>query len=178
MRFYLRRQPLVRGKSSGEKFLRLVLLIAVFSGVAYAFWLNTERTMQRLATRGTVYDQTETMQKAEKKALRDFAGLFKDEFGLQLKFYVVTEAVSLPELDGKTIFMGVNPATGQVLVDFPPLVRKALGDELMYRLQNEFIPARLESHGTARSLLDATALVWNKLLGEPESSDTIGSPRE
>lgn len=140
--FRNKRGPLVRANSSGEFFLRAMLLVAVFVVVAAAFWFQTEYSFKEIRSRGTVYDQTETLTAAQKTALREFASALRETHGLKLRVQVRNTPVVLPaKLDTKTVFIGINPYTRQVLVEFPPLLRKALGADYMYHLQNEyFIP--------------------------------------
>lgn len=164
--FRNKRGPLIRAKSSGEFFLRAMLLIAVFVTVSVAFWYQTESSYKEIRSRGTVYDQTETLTAAQKSALRDYAAALRETHGLKLRVQVRNTPVVLPdELDTKTVFIGLNPYTRQVLVEFPPLLRKALGAEYMYRLQNEFFTPYFEKNQWQHGLASALQKLWDDMGG-------------
>ncbi len=130
--------------------------------------------MKQLAARGTVWDQTSELSKSQKDALREFASMFKDEFGLELKLNVVHTDVVLPDLDSKTIFIGINPETRQVLVEFPPLVRRALGDEFLYSLQNEHFTPYFEKGRWPEGLFQGVNRIWEAMMGITSSPSAGG----
>lgn len=164
--FRKKRGPLIRAKSSGEFFLRAMLLIAVFVIVAVAFWYQTESSYKEIRTRGTVYDQTETLTSAQKAALRDYASAMRETHGLKLRIQVRNTPVVLPEkMDTNTVFIGLNPYTRQVLVEFPPLLRKALGADYMYNLQNEYFIPYFEKNQWQLGLATALQKLWDDMGG-------------
>ena len=163
--------PWLRGKTPGEQFLRFILLICVFGLVIWLFWQQSEKTMKQLAARGAIWDQTEQLTKGEKDALREFASMFKDDFGLELRLNVVTTDVVLPDLDSKTIFIGLNPETRQVLVEFPPLVRRALGTDFLYSLQNEHFTPYFEEGKWPEGLFQGVNRIWEAMMGVTSSQN-------
>lgn len=165
--FRNKRGPLIRSKSSGEFFLRAMLLIAVFVAVAAAFWYQTEHSFKEIRSRGTVYDQTETLTQAQKAALRDYATALRETHGLKLRLQVRNTPVVLPEkLDTKTVFIGINPYSRQVLIEFPPLLRKALGQDYMYKLQNEYFTPYFEKDQWQVGLGAALQQLWDDIGGK------------
>jgi uncharacterized membrane protein YgcG len=167
--------PWLRGKTPGEQFLRFILLICVFALVVWLFWQQSEKTMKQLAARGTVWDQTSELSKGQKDALREFASMFKDDFGLELKLNVVHTDVVLPDLDSKTIFIGLNPETQQVLVEFPPLMRRALGDEFLYSIQNDHFTPYFEKGNWAEGLFQGVNKIWEAMMGVTSPDAGAGS---
>jgi len=165
--FRNRRGPLIRANSSGEFFLRAMLLLAVFAAVAAAFWYQTEHSYKEIRSRGSVYDQTETLTSAQQTALREFASAMRETHGLKLRVQVRNTPVVLPaELDTKTVFIGINPYTRQVLVEFPPLLRKALGAEYMYNLQNAYFTPYFEKNQWQLGLATALQKLWDDMGGQ------------
>lgn len=119
------------GRFSGaEKALRMVLLVAIFGGVIWAFWYNTERTLDRLEQEQRVYDQTKSLTPDQKALIKRFADGLKDEFGMQLKLAIRTDGLEIPDEDSKTLFVGVNPAARELILRFPPLLERAIGEEV------------------------------------------------
>lgn len=168
MLFFFRRRsggPFLRGDSSGEQFLRLILLIAIFAVCAYAFWVNTGRSLDAIEARSTVYDPAKLTEKSIKRDWQKFASMFRDEFGLRLRIHIRNTPVELPELDSKTIFLGINPETRQVLVDLPPLVRRALGDEYMYALQNNHFSPYFAGGNWEQGVDAALERLWRDMSG-------------
>lgn len=162
--FRNKRGPLIRANSSGEFFLRAMLLIAVFVIVATAFWYQTEYSYKEIRSRGTVYDQTETLTADQKSALRDYASAMRETHGLKLRVQVLNTPVVLPaKLDTKTVYIGINPYSRQVLVEFPPLLRKALGQNYMYKLQNEYFTPYFEKNQWQLGLASALQQLWDDM---------------
>ncbi|MCG8533326.1 MAG: TPM domain-containing protein [Desulfovibrionales bacterium] len=155
---------MIRANSSGEFFLRAMLLIAVFAVVAVAFWYQTENSFKEIRARGTVYDQTETLTAPQKSALREYAAALREKHGLKLRVQVRNTPVELPaSLDSNTVFIGINPYTKQVLVEFPPLLRKALGEEYMYSLQNTYFTPYFEKNQWQAGLASALQKLWDDI---------------
>ena len=164
MGLFRKRGPMIRANSSGEFFLRAMLLIAVFAVVAVAFWYQTENSFKEIRSRGTVYDQTETLTSAQKSALRDYAAALRETHGLKLRVQVRNTPVVLPaSLDSKTIFIGLNPYTQQVLVEFPPLLKKALGAQYMYMMQNEYFTPYFQKNQWQAGLASALQQLWDDM---------------
>ena len=164
MGLFRKRGPMIRANSSGEFFLRAMLLVAVFAVVAVAFWYQTEHSFKEIRSRGTVYDQTETLTSAQKTALRDYAAALRETHGLKLRVQVRNTPVVLPaSLDSKTVFIGINPYTRQVLVEFPPLLKKALGAQYMYSMQNEYFEPYFQKNQWQAGLASALQQLWDDM---------------
>ena len=164
MGLFRKRGPMIRANTSGEFFLRAILLVAVFAVVAVAFWYQTENSFKEIRSRGTVYDQTETLTSAQKTALRDYAAALRDKHGLKLRVQVRNTPVVLPaSLDSKTIFIGINPYSKQVLVEFPPLLKKALGSDYMYAMQNTHFAPYFKKNQWQAGLASALQQLWDDM---------------
>ena len=164
MGFFRKRGPMIRANTSGEFFLRAMLLIAVFAVVAAAFWYQTEHSFKEIRSRGTVYDETETLSSAQKSALRDFASALRETHGLKLRVQVRKTPVVLPaSLDSKTVFIGINPYTQQVLTEFPPLLKKALGQNYMYTMQNAHFTPYFAKNQWQVGLASALQQLWDDM---------------
>ena len=161
-----------KGSSGGENFLRLMLLVLVFVGVGYLYTRHFDRTIELIEARQSVWDQTGTLTKAQKKVFRNFARLLKDEFGLECKFHAASGPVRVPVLDSKTLFFGLDTKGEQVVVEFPPLVRKALGREFMSYLQTEHFPRYFESGNWPKGLAEALKMVWEHLVHVDKAGET------
>ncbi len=163
------RPPLVRGKSFGEQFLRFMLLIAVFAVCGWLFWENSQMTVRKLKARSDVWDRTGTLNPGQTKALSRFSNMFEDELGITVKLQIANEELEMPELDTKTLFMGLNLAEENAVVVFPPLVEKALGEDFRSRLENEHFPPYFASGDWPQGLVLAMAEIWDALM-EPDTA--------
>ena len=160
---FRKRGPIITGETSTEKFIRFVLLLCIFAGVGYAFWIQNGRMMESIKSRGTVWDEAHALTGDQKKALRRFGSSLQEIYGMKFRLHIRSNVVELPEPDGKTLFIGLNPETRQVLVDFPPLLRKALGEEYMYQLQNTHFGPYFERDEWQAGLAEALAKLWDDL---------------
>jgi len=154
------RGPVVHGETGGEVFLRTMLLLAVFALVGVAFWYQSGSNLREVYSRGTVWDEADALTREQRAALRDFAAALRERHGMRFRLHVRKGPVELPVLDERTLFIGINPETRQVLVEFPQLLRRALGDEYMYRLQNEHFTPYFERGEWQTGLADALAQLW------------------
>lgn len=154
------RGPLIKAESGGELFLRSMLLIAVIALVGVAFWYQIGSNLRAINSRGSVWDEAGVLSQDQRSALRDFAAALREKHGLKLRLHVRSNPVELPAIDSTTVFIGINPKTRQVLVEFPPLLRKALGEEYMYRLQNEHFTPYFERGEWQKGLADALTQLW------------------
>lgn len=117
-------------------------LICVFVATGWLFWVNAEKSMEKIETRGTVVDLGDRLDADQRQMLRDMGKLLKSEFGLELKVVVSAGHLQPPQGDAKTVFIGLNPKTRHVEIQLPPLVNGALGPELGKELiQRHIAPA-------------------------------------
>ncbi|TVM16174.1 TPM domain-containing protein [Oceanidesulfovibrio indonesiensis] len=173
------RTPLVRGSTFGEQFLRFMLLIAVFAGCGWLFWINSQATMEKLKARSDVWDRTDTLNKGQTKALSRFSKMFEEELGITVKMQIADQALDMPDLDTKTLFIGLDLAEDKAVIVFPPLVEKALGDSFRRRLENEHFPPYFKSGDWPQGLVLALAEIWDALM-EPDKpqQETPAVPEE
>jgi hypothetical protein len=157
-------RPDDRVRSPGEHFLRVMLLITVFVGIGWLYTQHFDATIKEIESRGAVYDETGTLTKEQKQVFRAFVSEFKDEFGLELKLTATKESIVVPPMDSKTMFFGVNPERRQVVVEFPPLVEKALGKDFVHSLVIEHFPASFDEKNWPRGLAEALNMVWERLI--------------
>ncbi|THB64103.1 MAG: hypothetical protein D6E12_15565 [Desulfovibrio sp.] len=122
MFFSRNRAPLIRSGKPGEQFLRFVLLITLFVGVAWLFWITTGKSMEDIKSRSDIWDQTDTLDWDTKKKLRAYVNILHDELGLSLKVHIRTEPFEVPELDRKTIFVALYPEGRKVTIIFPSYI--------------------------------------------------------
>ncbi len=153
-----------KGSSGGESFLRLMLLVLVFVGVGYLFTKHFDHTIEVIESRQSVWDETSTLTKEQKKVFKNFADLLKDEFGLECKFHATPGPVRVPALDSKTLFFGLDTKNKQVVIEFPPLVQKALGQEFIAYLKNEHFPPYFEAGNWPKGLAEGLKMVWDRLM--------------
>lgn len=160
------------GAAPGTAFLRGMLLIAVFAGAAVLYARHFEKRMDRINTRATVYDQSGTMTAQQRDALRDFAAALRQEFGIELRIQARSGALSLPEADSKTLFIGLDLADRQAVVILPPLLERALDPDFVRRLRREHFVPYFDSGDWPRGLSLALHDLWEQLsaLREPAAT--------
>ncbi len=172
--FHKRSGPLVSGDTSGERFLRFMLLITIFAVCGWLFSYSFERKMQQIQAGSSIWDQTGQLSDDQKTAFRDVVAQYRKEFGLNLKLLVSKSPVEPPEIDSKTIFIGLCPGRKEAVVLFPPLVAKALGPEFQRTLVEEHFPAFFARDDWPTGLILALEKLWNGL----QSPDTPAAPAQ
>lgn len=159
-------------KSGLERVVRMLGVLAVFAIVAWAFWVNNERTIKMIQARGVAVDQTDTMGINDKRFFRSFKNSLEKNYGLGFKIIVFKGNIEVPELDKKTVFMGLSPSTGETEIILPPLVQKALGGDFVPYLVESHFPGYMEAGNWIEGAKTAVALMWERLSGiESETQD-------
>lgn len=164
MIFFRRSGPLIRARTPREMLFRSLGLVLVLSIVIWLFWKNSELAMHAIESRGAINDQTQTLTKTQRKDLQEFAKIFEDEFGMELKIKIVDRDLDPPAPDSKTLFLGLETQSELVVIQAPPLVEKALGREFFQRLEREHFVPFFENNQWPRGLYKALAEIWDALL--------------
>lgn len=134
--------PKVHGTTQKERIIRTILLILVFAAVIWAFSKNNERVVERLNRESVIYDETNTLTNEQKKFITSFTRTIQDEFGLESKIQIFGGDFTVPELDSKTLYIGLAPSINEVQIRFPALMRTALGPDFAEKLKTEhFLPS-------------------------------------
>ncbi len=115
--------------------LRVLAMVGIFIGVGILFWKQYESSLNRIQSRQDIWDQTQSLSEYQKQFLYDYAGRLKKDFGLDLIVKISKEPTAVPDLDKKTLFIGLCPPRREATVVFPPLARRAVGEEFINHLQ-------------------------------------------
>ncbi|WP_243544736.1 hypothetical protein [Pseudodesulfovibrio tunisiensis] len=155
--------PRVHGETPKEKIVRSLLLLLVFAAVVWAFTENNKRVIQRLNRDSAVMDQTGMMTDEDKDFVRSFIRTVRDEFGIVARVQVFAGPVESPEVDAKTLYIGLSPAEGQAVVVFPPLVRRAVGEAFVESLTTEHFLPSFDRDDWIRELQIVLTLIFTQL---------------
>jgi uncharacterized membrane protein YgcG len=151
------------GRSSGESFLRFMLLILVFAGSGFLYVKHFDRAIETIKSRQSIYDETGRLTDAQVDVFQEFGRLMRGEFGLEVIVRVDDEPVYVPELDSRTLYFGIDTAGQSVTIEFPPLVGNALGKEFIRELREDHFPPYFEQGNWPKGLAEAMRKIWDKL---------------
>ena len=155
--------PRVHGETPKEKVIRTLLLILVFAAVIWAFTENNQRVIERLNLDGAVYDETGTLDKDQKKFIVSFTHSLRDEYGLDCRIQIYGGDFVVPELDAKTMYIGLAPSIGAVEMRFPPMMRQALGPEFIESLKDTFLLPSFKQGDWPMAVQEVLMEIYNKL---------------
>ncbi|MBG0790684.1 MAG: hypothetical protein H0S80_09330 [Desulfovibrionaceae bacterium] len=155
--------PRVHGETRREKVIRSLLLILVFAAVVWGFTENNKRVIERLNLDGAIYDETHTLDKDQRKFIASFTRSLREEYGLDSKIQIFGGDFVVPELDAKTLYIGLAPSLGVAEMRFPPMMRQALGDGFAESLKTAFLLPSFEQGDWPMALQDVLAEIFNKL---------------
>lgn len=155
--------PRVHGSSPKEKLIRSLALLLVLAAVVWAFYENNKRVVEMLNKDSAVYDETDTLDKDQRKFIVSFVRSLRSQYGLACKIQIFGGDFVPPEIDTKTMYIGLAPSLRQVVLIFPPMMRSALGAEFIESLKTEhFLPAFQE--GDWPSAIEIVLVeIFNKL---------------
>ena len=149
--------------SGGERLIRSVALLAIFGLVAWAFWINNERTIDRLNKTGSVWDETGTLTEQDKEFLYSFGKGLKDRFGMRLKVQIRKRDLEVPSLDGRTMFIGLVPSKRMSVVVFPVIMERALGRDFAQAMDRSHFQQYWTGQGWVIGLKEAAVRIWERL---------------
>jgi len=155
--------PRVHGATPREKLLRSLALVLVFAAVVWGFMKNNERVIEVLNRDSAVYDETKTLDKEQRKFIASFTRALKDEYGLASQIQVFGGEFVVPDLDAKTLYIGLSPVTGEVRIVFPSLMRQALGEDFAEQLATEHLQPALQEGDWPQEIEIVLALIYKKL---------------
>lgn len=155
--------PRVHGETRKEKIIRTIALLFVFAAVVWAFTENNERVVERLNRESAVYDETGTLDSDQRKFIASFTRSLRDEFGLDSRIQIFNGDFVVPELDSKTLYIGLAPPIGEVRIVFPPLMRQALGTEFPEMLETEMLRPSFKQGDWPQEIQMVLVTIFDKL---------------
>jgi hypothetical protein len=163
--------PKVHGNSPKEKVIRSIALVLVFAAVIWAFTKNNERVVDILNKESVVYDETSTLDKEQRKFIVSFTRAMRNEFGLSSRIQVFGGDFVVPELDAKTLYIGIAPAIGEVQIRFPALMRQALGEEFAETLKTDYFLPSFAEDDWPQEIQVVLATIYEKLTDLEKEDD-------
>ena len=112
--------PRVHGSTTKEKIIRSLALLLVFAAVIWAFVKNNQHVVEVLNQQSAVYDETGTLDKEQKQLIVTFVKALRQQWGLDCRIQIYGGDFVVPELDDKTMYMGLAPALGLRELRFMP----------------------------------------------------------
>lgn len=156
----------LRAKGPLEALLRLAGLMLVMSLVVLGFWKNGERNMERLNARLGLSDETKSLSDEERAHVLAFIANIRKNFGIDARVQVARQALEPPQADGKTLYVGLCPSERLAVVQLPPLMAGALGQDFARTLVDEHFPFHYApGRRWQKGLLLALDLMESRLAG-------------
>ena len=154
----------VRSGGFWEHMLRLAGLLLLLGLVVVGFWKNSERNIERINARFGLSDETKTLSEVEQEQVQAFISALRKSYGIEARVQVRQGAVSPPEQDGKTLFLGLSLDEKTAVIMLPPLVERALGADFARSLATEHFPFHFEpGKSWQKGLLLALDLIQARL---------------
>ncbi len=161
------RGPLI-SNSCERPGLRLFLFSCIFLLTISAYWWNFEKRMAKLQPPDgshSIINQGDILQKEDLKFLYAWRNRFQKEWNVPLLIQVSTDFLELPPYPASTLFVGVGLSHGEAVIAVPPLVRKALGENL--RLEAE--------ENLALCIKNSAEITAHKNLAEESSPEQLAT---
>lgn len=155
--------PKVHGQTQREKVIRTIALVLVFAAVIWAFMKNNERVVDVLNRESSVYDETNTLDKAQRKFVASFIKTLRDEYGISCRVQIFGGDFVVPDLDAKTMYIGLAPSIKAVELRFPAMMRQALGQEFIDSLKTEYFLPSFEFGDWPMTIQEVLVLIFERL---------------
>lgn len=160
-----------------EGFLRGVGLVAVFGLAALLFSWHFERKARMIESQQSIWDQTGALSEKQKEFIRGFARSLKSGYGFDFRLWVRPGPAEAPEPRPMTAFLGVYPEAREVVVSFPPLLARGLGEGFVHDLSRTYFDGRWDDGSWPDGVSLALIGIWEKLQAMEETSDGPGGKR-
>lgn len=163
MLFFPKKRSRASSQGSGS-LIRSLLLVLVFGACAWGFWVNSQRQIERLNARGTVWDETGGTSEEDRAAMRSIAGMFQKRYGLSVRVAIRKEGpLDAVPPDDKTILIAVAPGSGEADILVPPLVRRGLPPTFFDDLKKEILAPSLTRGTYEDGIIRALHRLWTAL---------------
>lgn len=154
--------PKPKGNTRRERLLRGLAMLAVVGLVGWAFMQNSRNMLEKIQTEQAINDQTESIGKEDMEFLKGFITSFKQTYGIGTRIVIYKGEVLLPDPDPKILFIGLAPVQRRTILQFPTLLRPALGEDFINSLNDEFLES-FEKDDWQRELKIALTMIWSRL---------------
>ncbi|WP_028574375.1 hypothetical protein [Desulfonatronovibrio hydrogenovorans] len=151
-----------KGRQSST--IRILLMLVLFVGVGYLFWKNYERSMETIQSRHIVNDETETLDSDLQKEIVSFSGNLQRRFGIGVQVRIFRGFIVSPGDDSRMIFIGLSPAHQESTILFPPILKRALPQEVVHHLQVEHFEAYWEDGDWQQGLIEALNTIGQEMM--------------
>lgn len=162
------------GESSGMRFLRFMLIIAVFVGVAKLYAWHFDKQLEEINAKTGVLDTDGILDSDMKRNIREMADIFKNDFGLDLRVQVHKGPLdNTPQLTPKTVFVALDIQNQTLQVRVPVVWERTIGREFFDTLERDHMLPYFVADDWSIGLFQAIADIWNKMAAI-ESRETAG----
>ncbi len=127
---------------------------------------GTTGFMDSVASATDITDETGLLTPEDLEFIGRFATGLEKEFGQKAVVRVFTGVVIVPELDSRTMFLGISPALEEVLVSLPPLIQRSLPHGFVDELNTSHFQPYFASGDWPLGLKTALIKIWKALAGE------------
>lgn len=157
--------PKNTGESRGTGLVRTLLLILVFVGTGWLYTRHFDSALKDIQNRASVVDGTGVLSPEQKRQFREFAAMFRDEFGIDLVLRVAEGPVEIPKLKSKTMFLGVDVTDRTLITEYPVWMRRALGEDFIDALERDHMAPYFDSDSWPTGIMTALKKIWDRLMG-------------
>jgi len=159
-----------RPSGRGASLLRPFLVVCIFVLAAALYSAHFTDVMDRLRSERAVSDAAGLLSPEDVKLAADFGKILHRRLGLELRLATFAGEVKAPDLDPRTIFIGLGG--GVAVVVLPVLAERALGPEAANYLEKEHFPPYLAEGRAGEGLRRALKLLWDGLIGPGETNES------
>ncbi len=144
--------------------VRSVGVVIVFVCVGILFWKNYESTLDKIVSRQTIYDATNTLTPSQKRIIKDFSRYLREVYGLDFRVNVSKTHLILPQDESKKIlYIAICPSKRRALIIFPVILKRALPVKFVKYMEGPFVHRKLVSQDWPIYLMEGIHLIYDQL---------------
>lgn len=158
-----RRSILPSSSSPSGQLLRTLGLVFVFVAAGLLFWKHYDRSLDRIVGGQQVVDETERLTPEDMERINRFMETLRTDYGLNFRLHVYQGRIDPPQLDPKTLFIGLSPERGEWEIVFPVLLKKALPQDFVRYIQEEHFRGTLRRKAWPEALMNGLHAIYGHL---------------
>ena len=143
--------------------LRVLFLFVILGLVAWGFWQNTQNQLNAISSRLSVWDEPKVLSDEERSGLRAMIAEFKTRQGIDVYMEITNGPLKTPPAERPLIYMGINQQNNEVMLVLPPLLKKALGNDLVEQIKIDQMQPHMANKASADAWASALRSIWQEI---------------
>lgn len=158
----IRFKSTIRDSSPLTGLFKTTGVVIIFFIAGILFWKNYEYTLEKIVSKQNIYDETKTLNKFQRRLLKDFAKYLKKTFGINFVVNIRKEELKPYDNLTNTLFIGIGIKKKECNIHFPILLKKSLPKDFVEYMEGPYCH-ELTKNTWPVALVNGIKFIYNQL---------------